>query len=154
MFDGLMGTFRTIKLRPRQSQCAVCGDNPSITKLIDYQLFCGSKADDKSCSIAILKPEERVTCSEYKAITDAKTLHLLLDVREPVQFEICGFLNATSILNMCSLSTSHVVCVPMKFYKPRKREKAWLVLIMCFYVTHSGKRFCSSYPQQLCFFSK
>lgn len=47
VFDALCGTFRTIKLRPRQTQCSVCGDNPSITALIDYELFCGSRADDK-----------------------------------------------------------------------------------------------------------
>ena len=47
LFDALCGSFRTIKLRPRQPQCAVCGDNPSITALINYELFCGSRADDK-----------------------------------------------------------------------------------------------------------
>lgn len=98
MFDGLMGTFRTIKLRPRQPQCAVCGDNPTITKLIDYQLFCGSKPDDNTCNIDILKPEQRLTCSEYKDILDSRTPHLLVDVREPVQYNICHLPHSTSIL--------------------------------------------------------
>ena len=47
MFDGLSGTFRTIKLRGRNPSCVVCGDTPSITQLIDYELFCGSSANDK-----------------------------------------------------------------------------------------------------------
>ena len=47
MFDALSGTFRTIKLRPRQSTCVVCGDSPSITQLIDYEQFCGAVASDK-----------------------------------------------------------------------------------------------------------
>lgn len=47
MFDGLDGTFRTIKLRGRQNKCPVCGDNPTITKLIDYEQFCGARASDK-----------------------------------------------------------------------------------------------------------
>ena len=47
MFDALEGMFRVIKLRPRQPHCAVCGDNPTITQLQDYELFCGSRADDK-----------------------------------------------------------------------------------------------------------
>ncbi len=47
MFDGLGGTFRTIKLRRRNPLCAVCGDTPTITQLIDYELFCGSSANDK-----------------------------------------------------------------------------------------------------------
>lgn len=98
MFDGLMGTLRTIKLRSRQPNCAVCGDNPSITKLIDYQLFCGSSFDDSSREISVLKPEDRVTCTEYKHILDSGTPHLLVDVREPVQFNICHLPHATSIL--------------------------------------------------------
>ena len=47
LFDGLEGSFRSIKLRGRQEKCCVCGDQPSITKLIDYEQFCGTKATDK-----------------------------------------------------------------------------------------------------------
>ena len=47
MFDALDGTFRTIRLRPKQKSCLVCGENPQITKLIDYEEFCGTKASDK-----------------------------------------------------------------------------------------------------------
>ena len=47
LFDGQEGTFRTIKLRPRQPDCIVCGPRPVITELIDYQQFCGSQPDDK-----------------------------------------------------------------------------------------------------------
>lgn len=47
MYDGLEGTFRTVRLRGRQSGCPVCGDSPSITKLIDYEQFCGARATDK-----------------------------------------------------------------------------------------------------------
>ena len=47
LFDALDMTFRTIKLRPRQTSCLVCGDNPTITELIDYEQFCGAGATDK-----------------------------------------------------------------------------------------------------------
>ena len=47
MYDGLDGTFRTIRLRGRQPTCPVCSDAPTITKLIDYEQFCGAKATDK-----------------------------------------------------------------------------------------------------------
>jgi hypothetical protein len=40
-------SFRTIKIRGRQPTCPVCGDNPSITELIDYEQFCGARANDK-----------------------------------------------------------------------------------------------------------
>ena len=47
IYDALDGRFLTIKLRPRQPSCCVCGDNPTINKLQDYELFCGASATDK-----------------------------------------------------------------------------------------------------------
>jgi len=47
LYDGYAGSFRSIRLRGRQEKCAVCSDNPTITALQDYELFCGSKATDK-----------------------------------------------------------------------------------------------------------
>ena len=47
MFDAQDARFRSIKLRPKQAGCAVCGDKPSVTKLVDYESFCGSAATDK-----------------------------------------------------------------------------------------------------------
>jgi adenylyltransferase/sulfurtransferase len=41
LFDALSMEFRTLKLR-RDKQCPVCGDNPTITELIDYHEFCGA----------------------------------------------------------------------------------------------------------------
>ena len=54
MFDGEETTFRTIRLRPKQPKCNICGDNPSIKELIDYEQFCGALATDKVsiCSIS------------------------------------------------------------------------------------------------------
>ncbi|PSN42532.1 Adenylyltransferase and sulfurtransferase MOCS3 [Blattella germanica] len=40
-------TFRNVKLRDKNPSCAVCGNQPSISALIDYEQFCGSKANDK-----------------------------------------------------------------------------------------------------------
>jgi adenylyltransferase/sulfurtransferase len=47
-------SFRVIKLRPKQKNCVVCGENPSITKLIDYEQFCGAKATDKACGFSYI----------------------------------------------------------------------------------------------------
>ncbi len=98
LYDALLATFRTIKLRPRQPQCTVCGENPSIKELIDYELFCGSAPDDKSCNVSILREEERMSCSEYMVVVKSSRPHLLLDVREPVEFEICHLPQSHSIL--------------------------------------------------------
>lgn len=47
LFDGLEGAFRNVRLRGRKKDCAICGPEPSITSLIDYEQFCGAKATDK-----------------------------------------------------------------------------------------------------------
>lgn len=47
MFDAQDARFRSIKLRPKQAGCAVCGENPSVTQLVDYEAFCGAAATDK-----------------------------------------------------------------------------------------------------------
>ncbi|CAG9825111.1 unnamed protein product [Phaedon cochleariae] len=47
IFDGSNCSFRKIKLRQRNPKCVVCGDEPTITSLIDYEQFCGSSAHDK-----------------------------------------------------------------------------------------------------------
>ena len=40
LYDALNMRFRELKLR-RNRECPVCGDNPTVTELIDYQQFCG-----------------------------------------------------------------------------------------------------------------
>uniref|UniRef100_A0A672IPG2 Adenylyltransferase and sulfurtransferase MOCS3 n=1 Tax=Salarias fasciatus TaxID=181472 RepID=A0A672IPG2_SALFA len=74
MFDAQDARFRSIKLRPRQAGCAVCGEEPSVTQLVDYEAFCGSAATDKV---------------DYKSILDDAGPHLLLDVRPLVEVDIC-----------------------------------------------------------------
>lgn len=47
LLDGLDGRTRTIRLRERSDDCAICGEKPSIIELQDYPQFCGSGPDDK-----------------------------------------------------------------------------------------------------------
>ncbi|XP_047484067.1 adenylyltransferase and sulfurtransferase MOCS3-like isoform X2 [Penaeus chinensis] len=97
LFDGLYGTFRTVKLRGHKSTCEVCGDNPTITKLIDYEQFCGAAATDKDTGLSLLGREKRITVEEYKSLRDSKTPHVLIDTRLPVEQEICGLPNSVNI---------------------------------------------------------
>ncbi|XP_005423742.1 adenylyltransferase and sulfurtransferase MOCS3, partial [Geospiza fortis] len=78
--------FRNIKLRPRKADCAVCGDSPSVTCLQDYEAFCG-----------LLPGADRVSVQQYKALLDARVPHVLLDVRPPVEAEICRLPHALHI---------------------------------------------------------
>ena len=86
IFDGSSMDFRKIKLRGRQESCAVCGIKPTIRKLIDYNAFCGSSADDKTTSLKILDSSQRITVEEYENLVEN---HVLLDVREPSHYDLC-----------------------------------------------------------------
>ncbi|XP_010877497.2 adenylyltransferase and sulfurtransferase MOCS3 [Esox lucius] len=89
MFDAQDAKFRSIRLRPKQASCAVCGQNPTVTHLVDYEKFCGSAATDKCRRLNLLSKDQRVTVQEYKSIADTMAAHLLLDVRPLVEVDIC-----------------------------------------------------------------
>eukprot|EP00003_Mantamonas_plastica_P023895 TRINITY_DN4373_c2_g1_i2.p1 TRINITY_DN4373_c2_g1~~TRINITY_DN4373_c2_g1_i2.p1 ORF type:complete len:496 (-),score=166.97 TRINITY_DN4373_c2_g1_i2:71-1429(-) len=83
-FDGEDGSFRVSKMRPRNPECDVCGDYPTITELIDYQLFCGSKKPRPE-----LADENVMSVQELEQLLESGEPHVLLDVRAPIQFDIC-----------------------------------------------------------------
>ncbi|XP_036605184.1 adenylyltransferase and sulfurtransferase MOCS3 [Trichosurus vulpecula] len=97
LFDALGGQFRCIRLRGRRSDCVVCGDQPTVTRLQDYEAFCGSSATDKCRSLQLLSQEERVSTAHYKRVLDAGEPHLLLDVRPKVEVDICCLPHALHI---------------------------------------------------------
>ncbi|MEP6955950.1 MAG: molybdopterin-synthase adenylyltransferase MoeB [Chthoniobacterales bacterium] len=82
-FDALKMKFREFKLR-RDPECPICGENPTIRELIDYELFCGATppSDQSVASIAELSVED---LQRKRAAGES---FLLLDVREPHEFEI------------------------------------------------------------------
>ena len=77
-FDALKMKFREVTLR-RDSQCPVCGENPTIFSPIDYEQFCGVR--DKEAVPAI-------SARELKQQMDAREPLQLIDVREPFEYEI------------------------------------------------------------------
>ncbi|XP_072314053.1 adenylyltransferase and sulfurtransferase MOCS3 [Eucyclogobius newberryi] len=97
MFDALETRFRSIKLRPKQAKCAVCGENPSVTQLVDYETFCGSAATDKCQKLSLLSKDQRITAKEYKTVLDSTDPHLLLDVRPNVEVDICHLPSSLNI---------------------------------------------------------
>ncbi len=83
LYNALDMSFRTLKLR-RDKDCPVCGDRPTVTKLIDYEAFCGMRRGEGKEAVTI--PE--MTVFELKAKWDRKDDFLLLDVREPFENQI------------------------------------------------------------------
>ncbi|CAG8602729.1 17873_t:CDS:2 [Funneliformis caledonium] len=89
--------FRSMKLRPKKKDCAVCGEHPSITELIDYVQFCGSGALDKSPTVEILGNDNRIEPKIYHDLRNKGISHVLIDVRETIQYNICCLPNSINI---------------------------------------------------------
>ncbi len=84
LFNALEMKFREVRLR-RDPQCPLCGENPTITKLIDYEMFCGI-APQPAASAS--NPDE-VTVQEMKKALDTPSLNIkVIDVREPDEWQI------------------------------------------------------------------
>lgn len=89
LFDGIKTTFRNVRLRGKKENCEICSTQPKITKLIDYEQFCGVKASDKETKLNILPAEQRVSVHELNELRQRNSPHILIDVRTPNEFEIC-----------------------------------------------------------------
>lgn len=84
LFDALGLKFRELKLR-KNPDCPVCGTHPTVTKLIDYEQFCGVRGEEHVPTTRV--PE--ITASEVKNMMDGRKPFVLIDVREPHEYQIC-----------------------------------------------------------------
>jgi sulfur-carrier protein adenylyltransferase/sulfurtransferase len=83
LFNALEMKFRELKLR-RDPECPICGEHPSITELIDYEMFCGIQPEAQENG----NPDE-VTVQEMKKALENPALGIMvIDVREPDEYEI------------------------------------------------------------------
>ncbi|KAB0403497.1 hypothetical protein E2I00_008951, partial [Balaenoptera physalus] len=113
LFDALGGHFRCIRLRRRRPDCAACGERPTVADLQDYESFCGSSATDKCRCLQLLSPEERISVVDYKRLLDSGSPHLLLDVRPPVEVDLCRL--------------PHALHIPLKHLERRNTESLKLL---------------------------
>ena len=88
LVDALAMRFREVKLR-KNPDCPVCGQDPTITQLIDYQQFCGIVPNiPKERSVNNGIPQ--LTVKELKKRIDAGEDVFVLDVREPYEYQIAN----------------------------------------------------------------
>jgi adenylyltransferase/sulfurtransferase len=87
LVDALKMRFRELKVR-QDPDCPVCGTEPTVTELIDYEQFCGI-TPTVTGEAASPESADDVTVRELKSRLDRQDSFLLLDVREPQEFEIC-----------------------------------------------------------------
>ena len=96
LYDALAMKFRELKLR-RDPDCPMCGDHPTITKLIDYQQFCGIPQHQEAAPMSGQSTTGEIDAVELKAKIDRGDDFKLIDVREPHEFQICRIPGSTLI---------------------------------------------------------
>jgi sulfur-carrier protein adenylyltransferase/sulfurtransferase len=101
LYDALQMSFREFKVR-RNPDCPVCGDRPTVTKLIDYEQFCGVRGAELASKEAAAmgtngQSAGEIAPEELKRRLDAGEEVFILDVRNPPEYEICRIKGSTLI---------------------------------------------------------
>lgn len=86
LFDALEMKFREVAVK-RNLDCAVCGANPRITELIDYEEFCGVRGEESATADNANISE--ISVAELKVRIDRGDDAVILDVRNPEEWDIC-----------------------------------------------------------------
>jgi molybdopterin/thiamine biosynthesis adenylyltransferase/rhodanese-related sulfurtransferase len=93
LFNALDMSFRELKVR-KDPSCPLCGEHPTIKELIDYEQFCGMGRGNEEAYESAGAEIDAVTLKEWQ---DAKKKFVLVDVREPQEFEIAAIPGAKLI---------------------------------------------------------
>jgi len=83
IYDALEMTYRSVNVK-KDPECPVCGKNPTVTELIDYEEFCGTVSEEAQEAAM----GSTITARDLKAMQDAGENIFLVDVREPNEYEI------------------------------------------------------------------
>ncbi len=83
VYDALEMSYHDIKVR-KDPECAICGKNPTVTELIDYEAFCGVVSEEAQQAAA----GSTITAQELADLKESGADFLLVDVREPAEWEI------------------------------------------------------------------
>jgi adenylyltransferase/sulfurtransferase len=94
LYDALDMGFREMKVR-KNPKCPICGPEPTITGLIDYEAFCGVRGVEPAH--ASDAPGDSITPAELKAMLDRGDRPFILDVRNPEEIAICRIAGSTVI---------------------------------------------------------
>jgi len=116
LYDALKMSFRELKLR-KDPSCPICGENPTIKELIDYEQFCGVNTQ---AEVSVTGSQWEITPRELKEKLDRGEELVILDVREPHEWQICHLPGARLIplgqlpSRMHELSTADNIVVHCK----------------------------------------
>jgi adenylyltransferase/sulfurtransferase len=119
IYNSLDMQFRNLKLH-KDPNCPICGTNPTIKELIDYEQFCGMKVEEtQTKQVAVAKGE--IDALQLKVKMDEKQDFLLLDVREPNEYEI-AHIEGSTLLPLSQLPNR---------YKELEKYKGKEIVVHC-----------------------
>ena len=92
IYDALEMEYRKLKVR-KDPNCALCGTNPTVTSLINYDAFCGAVSEEASeaavgSTISVVQLEQMLKERENGSFSEGQRDFVLIDVREPGEYEI------------------------------------------------------------------
>src|SRR6188768_2834933 len=87
IYDALKMRFRELKLK-KDPDCPVCGTHPTVTKLIDYEQFCGIHPAAPESEPLTVQNNLEISAVELKQRLDRGDKLTLVDVREPNEYQI------------------------------------------------------------------
>jgi adenylyltransferase/sulfurtransferase len=109
LYDALEMSFRELKLR-RDPNCPLCGAHPTITKLIDYENFCGMNKQSTN-----LHPDEVTVQDMQRALENPASGIKVIDVREPDEQRI-AHIEGVPLLPLSQLPQRYTELDPNQFY--------------------------------------
>jgi adenylyltransferase/sulfurtransferase len=111
LFNALDMKFRELKLR-RDPKCPICGDHPTITELIDYEMFCGIAPEPE---VPLANPDEVSVQQMKQAMEDSKLGIKIIDVREADEHQI-AHINGIPLFPLSTLSQRFTELDPNQQY--------------------------------------
>ncbi len=87
LYDALKMSFREVKFR-KNPKCPVCSEHPTVKELIDYDAFCGLTRGEEKRTDGAAKDIQEIEVTELKKWMDQKKKFVLVDVREPSEYQI------------------------------------------------------------------
>jgi molybdopterin/thiamine biosynthesis adenylyltransferase/rhodanese-related sulfurtransferase len=92
IYDALEMNYRSVKVN-KDPDCAICGKNPTVTELIDYDAFCGAVSEEAEAAVV----GSTISAKDLAGMLDRDDNVFLVDVREPNEYEIVNIPGATLI---------------------------------------------------------
>ncbi|CAN8076231.1 unnamed protein product [Agarophyton chilense] len=136
LFDGLLGRFRTVKLRSRVNNCAICGESPGIKVAnFNYEEFANAGTEMKSL-VPEISSQYRITPKDFAKMRKMRASYKLIDVRPRHEFEIChleeaenwplAFLESSQKLKDIAVDNTRIVFLCRRGNSSRKALKLFL----------------------------